>query len=642
MAFDISSAQPEGGDEFDSGTATPDNARARGEQLPGATRGLVSSLQGPTMGWSDEMFGALYAGIRTGLEMANGGRFEPAANYQEGRDMFRGAVAKEARDNPVLSTTTQLAASAPTMLIGGPVAQGARTIGPATNVLRAGGTAAATGAVTGAGQSEADTAGGIAGDAAYGAGTSAALGGGAQVLGMGGKAVYRSAGSKVSAPIARDYAREKVGEALVRDARGNVVQADAGRTLAQADRRMQQLGTEARIVDAGDTNTRALLDVTASAPGRTGPATQRAIPQRQAGRYVRLAGAADDALGTRGAGYADSVDAFDAARQQAAAPLYRQLDGVAFTVDNDLNNLLARSADYHREAERLARIDGSPINLELMPQGGQVPLRSLDTLKQSLFDAKEAALRQGNNALASKLNKLRIDLTNKLDDLSPKDADGKSIYKAARDAWAGPSSSISAAEAGRQAMKTDAIDLTEQMRGLSASELEAYRIGIAQSIKEMAGSEAGQTKLLSFWKNKNVENKLRVAFGGDYNKFKRALLAEGKLKKMESAGRGSQTAPRQFAADDLDTSAVSDVVDATRGGLQGLVSGGARLYNRMATPEPVRDEIGRILLSRGPEARNELLDLLTSLQMVNKNRAARAAGSGAYIGANTSQLFPQQ
>lgn len=611
--------------------------KERGRALPSGLQGGMTAIQGPLFGFADEIAGAVSAGgqLLTGDTNIRD-------NYLATRDMYRGANDAAREKNPILMGVTGAMASAPLIVMsGGQSAVPAATattarVGMGANMMRAFATGLGYGGLSGAGESKADTFSGVLKDTAKGAAISGVMGAASVPIARGMGSAERNIASRYSSTSADDYAQQKVAEALARDARGRVAQGLPPAAITQAEARLRKLGPDAAVVDAGGQNTRGLLDVLATAPGRTKDATERFIRLRQAGRADRIAAEAEKALGTQGKAYMQSIDSFDAARRQAAQPLYDQLNGVAVQIDDDVLDLLGRSRAFHGEAERLAQVSGVPAKLTDLQPGQSVPLRTLDTLKQTLFDAADAAKRQGNRKMGAAIDDLRTSLISKLDDVAPKAQDGQSIYKLARDAWAGPSSSISAAEAGRRAMRDDAISLAEMTRGMSASELEAFRIGATQAIREQAGTQGGQTKLLKMWMEPSTSGKLREIFGGNYKQFAAAIAKEGKKKGIEQVGRGSQTMSRMLGADDLDVSAVTDAVaaagSAAKGNLPGLLSFAPNMLRRLQTPEPVRDRMGNILLSQGQQGQNSLSALRATAEAVQQERARRAAMAGAFSG----------
>jgi hypothetical protein len=67
------------------------------------------------------------------------------------------------------------------------------------------------------------------------------------------------------------------------------------------------------------------------------------------------------------------------------------------------------------------------------------------------------------------------------------------------------------------------------------------------------------------------------------------------------------------------------------GNVPGMVTSASNLFGQVKTPEAVRNQMGRILLSREQQ---KLIDLSESIRRMNEARS-RAAGAGGYIGGQT-------
>lgn len=631
-------------------------------------RGLLNVVQGPTFGFGDELYGAAAGALNTLMQpetklsdLVVGKRRKTfSENYKEARDYARGVQDQYREDFPIGSVATQLMVAAPTLVanpvgkaggavLGAAAPKAAAWMSPATrltgvaqNTLRAGLTGAGYGAVSGAGESRSETASGVAKDAMRSAAVGGALSAAAQPVQMALGAVGKNVAQRVSASNADEYAQQKVAEALARDGRGTVVEAGAN-PMGQVNARFQKLGPEATVADAGGQNTRQLLDTLATLPGATKDKAESLIRVRQAGRSGRLVGAADKALGTNGAGFQQTVEALDSARRQAAAPYYSQLNGLTAQVDDDVLSLLGKTSGIHSEAQKLYRLQtGEDLALGALKKGDSVPFAMLDTLKQSLYDAAEAAKRQGNNKMARAIDDVRVSLTGKLDQIAPK-VNGESVYKLARDAYAGPSQLIDAAELGRTAMKADTFDVQAAVKAMSQSEGEAFRIGALQALREKAGTQGGQTSLLRMWMEPATRDRLKAIFGNNYKKFAAEVAKEARLKGLEGVGRGSQTAARMFGAGDLDMAPLLDTAaiatSAAHGNAPGMLTGAASLWNRVKTPEPVRDSMGRILLSQGQQGAANLSQMEGLLGRLNADRAAQAGRSGALLGYGVGGLL---
>lgn len=605
-----------------------------GVPIGSSVQGAINALQGPTFGFLDELAGAVAA---------------PFGKYNEVRDYVRGATEQFRKEYPIVAPVTSLMTAAPTMVAGllpsfatkvlgggisstAPVAAG--MIPKVMQAVRAGG---AQGAISGAGESTAQDVSGVAADIAKNAALGAGTGGAAQgVLGAGGKVVSNIA-QRVSPQSAQNEASVKLAEALMRGVPEGSVFTQTGAMSTPAGRaaaRIERFGPEATIADVSGQAPKKLLDILATLPGKTSDATERLIRERQAGRAGRIMTAADESLGTQGKGYVATLDVLETAQKTAAKPLYDALEGVSVRVDKDLYNLLQRAPEAHKAAEKLARTEGKiPIDLSALKIGDDVPFNAIDTMKKTLWQLAENEKPNFKASAQSRAyDNLRTTLTQKMDDLSPKDQTGNSIYKLARDAFAGPAELKTAIETGRTAMKVDSLKVAELTKGMSASELEAFRVGALQSLRDKVGTEAGQTSLLKMWKEPATSDKLREIFGSDYRKFSAEVAKESQLKALESTGRGSQTTSRLMAAGDLDNQALMSAAQAAKSGLTGDVVGAVKsignVWNRVAMPETTRNKLAEMLMSKGPEAKANLQDIDRLIKALNADAAQRAAITG--------------
>jgi hypothetical protein len=335
------------------------------------------------------------------------------------------------------------------------------------------------------------------------------------------------------------------------------------------------------------------------------------------------------------------IENLNTTRSQLARPFYQQVDNVPVVVDQSLQTLLNKSKNLHSSAENKFRLEtGQEIDLSALRAGDTIPFKVFDLLKQSVDDAASAAQRAGQGNDSRLYGNLAKDLVGKLDDISPKDEAGKSIYGIARDMWAGPSKLADAAELGAKSMREDVSTLNTAMRGMSESEVEAFRVGALQALRDQVGTTGGQTRLMNMWREPKTQKQLRAIFGNDFRAFSAAIARESRLRPMEAAGRGSQTASRQAGMADLDVSPITNTIGvAGSAGLNipgsALVQSLAPLVGRVSTPEPVRDEIGRILLSRDQQ---ELLNMSNTIRALNEARRRQAEATGRASGVAGSQF----
>lgn len=631
-------------------------AYREGTELPETFRGFVSAMQGPTFNAFPRIVGAVgapFAALEQGIPLSEA--------YAQGRDIMRGAAESYQQESPYKAAGGQMVASLP-MVLGGLPSTVVRNVGGATlpaieavapkvaPAIQAAGrymtAAPGAGQVMGLGQRMAQAGGSGAGygfvsglggsyeedalDMLKEAGKSALISGGLGVttqpvmsmVGAGGRQVM----ARMSPTAAGTYAQQKVAEALIRDVPEPLTGANA---LSRAQARLLKLGPEARIADVGGPSTFNLLDVQATLPGTTAAAVKRATRERQVGAGPRLMAATDESLGTQSQQFTQTLENFANQRYIESRPYYAVVDATNLSVDNNLINLLKKSGNLQRDAENLYRKQtGLDIDLSALKYGEQVPMNVLDTLKQTLYDSAQALRRTGNNNDALATDKIRVDLTDLLVNKSPK-IGGQSAYGLAMKTYAGPSQMMEAAEVGRMVMKGDILDVQQATKGMSQSELDAYRIGVLQALRQQTGTESGRTSLLKFYKEDATKDRLKAAFGNDYKAFSAAVLREGQLKQLEAAGRGSQTAARLAGQADLDVAPLAQTAGAVASGSpMAIVTAATNLARQTQTPEAVRNEIGRILLSRDPQQLTQLADIVRKLNE-SRARAAGVAGRGS-------------
>jgi hypothetical protein len=439
---------------------------------------------------------------------------------------------------------------------------------------------------------------------------------------------------RVSESSAADAAKLKIAEVLSKSGVGSLFElGGAGNALSQIEARLSKLGPEATLVDAAGQPTKTLLDTLATLPGQTKTLVEQFIRNRQATRPERIMTAADQALGTGGAGYKTTLDALVEQRKTDAAPLYKQIENLSVRVDPELNKLLQASQKSHGKYEELSQLNRqTPIDLSKIKPGDDIPFDALDKVKQALYDLGNDSKGKFNEPtnLSASYDKLRRDLIKKMDQLSPKDpTTNESIYKMARNAFEGPSQLKSAVEAGRTAMKNDQIGVSELMKDMGTSELEAFRIGALQSLRDKVGTEAGQTSLLKMWKEPATSGKLKEIFGKDYREFAASVAKEARLKEIEQTGRGSQTAQRLLSAGELDANdamqAGQAVASAGQGNAAPLVNTIMNLSKKISTPEQTRNEMAKLLMQQGPSAMRTLRDLPLAVKQFNEAQARNAA-----------------
>jgi hypothetical protein len=570
----------------------------QGTQLSPVAQGALTAAQGATFNFADELAGLVNPRYR---------------------DVVRGATQEFAQRNPMSAAGLELAGGLATAPFTGPLSLG-RGITTTGKILRTGGDIAAQSALSGAGAAdEGDRLEGAIEGAAIGT----ILGGGANVAGRairsgiitpamsrlpeGGFGIMR--GAEVQTPetfagynVRPDYARERLAELLERDAQARIMTGvEPGQEAVMSAARLRKLGPEAPIAAAGG-NTLAEIDMLANLPGSAG--RQLTMQQRRvaAGRGGAITETAERATGvTRSA--EDELTNLAKRQAEAAGPFYDKLRTVTFPVDEELQSILGRARLDLGAAQRTATRRGEPqVSLRQLKQGDQLPFAAADQLKRSLWDKAQAARRKGSNNEAADLDRLRLDFVKKLDSLSPD-------YAKARETFAGFAELETAVDLGRTALSETSEALSKLTKEMTPSELEAFRVGAVDSLRQVAGSQAGQTRLLNMYKEPELKGKLRAIFGNDFREFQRMILSQEELKKLERVGGGSQTFKRLAQAQDQKDT--FDFMQASQAAANPV--GALQMLQQKATqygmPEQQRNKLAQLLMLRDQPAQAELRNM---------------------------------
>jgi hypothetical protein len=608
----------------------------------------LAAAQGLTFNFAPKIAGAGAAGLDI---LQHGVNANPTEAYANTRDYIKGVNEQFRETNPKTAFASEVVGGLPLLLtpmgMASKAKQTAEALSAAEKMAMAAKMAGTQGTISAVGASDINPVTDpteYAQDIAKKGAISAASGG---VLSGAGQGVY-NVGSNVAQRYipesAKDAARLKLAQALQRGS-----SADGSNTVLSRVEREMGLNPNASIAQAGGPSALSQLDVLASMPGQAKTLVERRIREQQTFRPERLANAADEALGTQGKGFTATLEALDAVKKSTSAPLYKQLENVSLKIDPELQALIQASTSAHGKAELLTQLNRQlPLDISKLKAGDDVPLKVLDVVKQSLYDMGESARGEFGKATNTSraYDDLRVALTKKLEALSPADKNG-SIYRQALDAYAGPSQLGNAVVKGRTAMKQDDIALSDLMGNMSKSELEAFRIGALQSLKDKVGTEAGQTSLLKMWKEPATSNRLKEIFGDNYQSFAQEVAKEARLKPLEQVGRGSGTFSRMAGAEDLGVmpttmAAGKAVANAATGNPMAAAGEAANVKNRIGQvinqmPETTRNELAKMLLLRGPTGQLEIENTKALIRALNQRSTQMQTGGGSIIGQNLDQ-----
>ena len=270
---------------------------------------------------------------------------------------------------------------------------------------------------------------------------------------------------------------------------------------------------------------------------------------------------------------------------------------------------------------------------------GDISLRQLHYMKMGLDGAIETGARQGS--LASNTKRLLVGRKNEflklLDETAPK-IDGESSYKIARNKFAGDAALRDAIEEGKKFMSGDPDELAGIVGKMSESEKEAFRIGVAQAVRNSVDSAAdlADTGKRIFGSEKK-RKALRAAFPDDatFNAFEKRMKARAEQVVTRGYGprAGSPTEPRRQDVNNL-TERADAVTSLLMGNpLPAARSLAGRVTDRASTSGRVGRALSQDLFSTDPVAQREFLERLIARRAAEQQRIARAGRlAGGYGG----------
>jgi hypothetical protein len=419
----------------------------------------------------------------------------------------------------------------------------------------------------------------------------------------------------------------RLGKDAARDAIKSALEADAGTVDQAIATVLSKAGKPYSLADIGP-NTRAYLDAANVLPGPGKKAAKDFLDKRDRGIAARLTSDIQDAFGSR-ASFFDEFNALKEARSDLGGKLYKRALSKQIPVTTELTALLKRPSleDAYNRGITIARERGMPVpktrveNGKLMTDQGEVTdidTEFLHILKMGLddvvFTGKSPVSGIGSTALNS-VKDTRAQFLNFIDR-------NNAAYKRARNYWAGETSAMDAMQMGRNFLRLDEDELAADIRKMSKSEKEAFRLGAMQNVLDrMGGAQMGETvtgavgnPARDLIKNPRTVRLLGLTFDDKtvFNRFINRLEDETEMR-LTSAQvlRGSQTAERTEAVSALRDRAVKELpADAS---LAAVITNALRRDLRGAEQqqlEATANEVARVLLERDPQKLQQIASQL--------------------------------
>ena len=308
-------------------------------------------------------------------------------------------------------------------------------------------------------------------------------------------------------------------------------------------------------------------------------------------------------------------------RNAASKPLYDAAYASPVSIGNKtIDNIMLDPAfqSAYARANRIATREGFPLS-PLKPEGNTFDLKTIDYVKRGIDDeinwSKTPASGLGKDEVNS-LKKVRGQFMDEVDSQAPKE------YKAARQAFGGPTQVFDAIENGRGFFDIDARTLKKTYDSLNPAEKDGFAIGAYDAIRTKIQSGAdGIDQIKRTFGSPEKRDQIKVLIGDDA--FKNLELQLGREKAIRSTDiqitGGSPTQRRTEAAKEFEgsTELVPQMAE------KGLVKGGMDYLLRSVTGPGGRtaETIAPDLYSIDPARQAQIVDRLKLLDEYLRNQA---------------------
>jgi hypothetical protein len=583
-------------------------------------------LQGATLNFSDELIGTLNSlfGKKPGVisQAAKESGYGDISPRQAGIGLERLALEQRASEKPVRSIVEQVVGGA-IPAIGSRGLTAPLTLGKAAVQGFKSGLVGGFGAAEGSPEQQAISTGisGVTGLVA------------APALQLGARVV-----KNVSQPIIKsmfadpDVTGLQASRNLIKEA----LQSDVGSVDEAINTVLQKSGKPYTLADIGP-NTRAYLDAVSLIPSPAKQTAKKFLEQRDKGISARLTSDLQDAFGTK-ASFFDEFNALKTARTDLGKKMYANAFNKQVPVNRELTDLLGRPSVQQAYARgiNIAQEKGIKVpNVVVNAQGQLVTadnklVNAVDTeflhyvkmgLDDLVYTGKSPSSGIGNTQLNS-IKDTRSQFLNYIDKNNPS-------YKSARNYWADDTATMDAMQEGRKFLKANPDQLKADIKKMSTSEKEAFRLGAMSDLIERVGGQSTDTvvpmtanvarnllkdpKRVSLIKATFPDNELGQ---NKFNQFIKNFQTEMEMK--STSGQvlaGSQTASRQEAAKAVRGTIAQEApnidaqslifnalkMDATQMNEQQLKSTANEVVKILTETDPARlQQIARELTTRRP------------------------------------------
>lgn len=404
-------------------------------------------------------------------------------------------------------------------------------------------------------------------------------------------------------------------------------------------------------IDVGDYGALRGLGDSAMTPGNPETtALYKSTVKRQAGARDRVEGQVNKALAPDE--YFQKMKDLKSELNTNSDPMYRELEkNFPYLKSDALMQMMSTPSGKQAVKDAVKAIRDKPgATLGKQDAMGMVTKPSiefLDQVKQSLDDMIMKEEGTGPNyqptGKGRRLRKLRNSLRDEVDRLTTDPKTGVSAYKEARSQYAGDIEIMDAMRLGREDfLKKQPQELAPLIQGMSFSEKDALRTGVAQRLFETIRGNGGKGNIASkIIDAPDMQERLKLLFDNpnQYKVFAEALKAESKnydnSRSTIAAGRRAQTMSQ------TDPSIAKKVVkDAPTLGIKSPVQWVLRAIRR--SPQMDKKDAAQIIQMLNTSNPKEIDKIAANLAPKVGRTAFRKSmkGKAGYAGAAIGAIYP--
>lgn len=358
------------------------------------------------------------------------------------------------------------------------------------------------------------------------------------------------------------------------------------------------------LIDLGGKNVERLGEAVANIPGKGADIAEKFVAGRAASAGKRIKQNIADYI-SAGGDANETADAIMKAGRERAAPKYKAAYNIDIIPDKVLKEIMQRPSMVQaaKNAERIAADEGKDLStLGTKTEFYDYVKRGLDDVLEGYRDKTTGKMVLDTQGRA--IDNLRKDYIKILDDRNP-------ALKEARAESATYFESRNALQDGQDFLDKTPIQLRKTMKGLSSTDRQLFKLGIANKLKDMVnsaniGSDIGRR---IFNKEDYQDNLRAVLEPKEYGQLKRSLNREMEMHKLNQKLLGnSRTMLRKEEIDDLMQDPSDLITMATNPGKFGLGKITQFMTNKyQGLNKEVAGEVAKMLFETNPAKQKDII-----------------------------------